>query len=161
MRAPPKPPRKPYVKPLQVNNDAKKLDKMYTTFLGAGGDSLLSEETKWLAVTHKSFDFGRRGFNDRLSFLGKRILELQTSLALLTTTDSKSVTKEMYQDSLGREPFDHPATDMAEVLIGRGRQHFTHYKTLAALGERYGIPGVVRWLPNDVSYGCALEGVSH
>ena len=32
---------------------------------------MLSEETKWLAVTHKSFDHGRRGFNDRLAFLGK------------------------------------------------------------------------------------------
>ena len=156
MRAPPKPPRKPFVKPLQVNTDAKKLDKMYSTFLGADGESLLSEETKWLAVTHKSFDFGRRGFNDRLSFLGKRIMELQTSLALLATSDSRAFTKDMYQDSLGRVPFDHPATSMAEVLIGRGKQHFTHYKALADLAVRYGVPGVVRWVPNDVGLDCGL-----
>ena len=31
---------------------------------------MLTEETKWLAVTHKSFDHGRRGFNDRLAYLG-------------------------------------------------------------------------------------------
>lgn len=31
---------------------------------------MLSDEVKWLAVTHKSFDQGRRGFNDRLAFLG-------------------------------------------------------------------------------------------
>jgi hypothetical protein len=31
---------------------------------------VLSDEVKWLAVTHKSFDHGRRGFNDRLAYLG-------------------------------------------------------------------------------------------
>lgn len=31
---------------------------------------MLSEEIKWLAVTHKSFDQGRRGYNDRLALLG-------------------------------------------------------------------------------------------
>lgn len=53
-----------------VNKDPRKLDEMYVQFLGEGGEKLLSEETKWLAVTHKSFDHGRRGFNDRLAFLG-------------------------------------------------------------------------------------------
>ena len=53
-----------------VNKDPRKLDEMYIQFLGPGGDTMLSEETKWLAVTHKSFERGRRGFNDRLSFLG-------------------------------------------------------------------------------------------
>lgn len=38
--------------------------------LGEDGDKMLSEEVKWLAVTHKSFDQGRRGFNDRLAFVG-------------------------------------------------------------------------------------------
>ena len=31
---------------------------------------MLTEEVKWLAVTHKSFDHGKRGYNDRLAFLG-------------------------------------------------------------------------------------------
>lgn len=31
---------------------------------------MLSDEVKWLAVTHKSFDHGRRGFNDRLAYIG-------------------------------------------------------------------------------------------
>jgi large subunit ribosomal protein L15 len=35
-----------------------------------GNHNLLSEETRWLAVTHKSFDQGKRGYNDRLSYLG-------------------------------------------------------------------------------------------
>lgn len=54
-----------------VNKDPRKLDDMYIRFLGEGGQRMLSEETKWLAITHKSFDHGRRGFNDRLSFLGE------------------------------------------------------------------------------------------
>lgn len=52
------------------NSDPQKLDRFYEVFLGRGGDALLTEEVKWLAVTHKSFDQGRRGFNDRLAFLG-------------------------------------------------------------------------------------------
>lgn len=31
---------------------------------------MLSEEVKWLAITHKGFDQGRRGFNDRLTNMG-------------------------------------------------------------------------------------------
>jgi large subunit ribosomal protein L15 len=37
---------------------------------GARGATLLKEETKWLAVTHKTFDQGKRGFNERLAFYG-------------------------------------------------------------------------------------------
>jgi len=54
----------------QVNEDPKKLDDAYIRMLGPGGDKILGEDVKWLAVTHKSFDHGRRGFNDRLAYLG-------------------------------------------------------------------------------------------
>jgi large subunit ribosomal protein L15 len=57
--------------PWKVNEDPKKLDSVYVRFLGPGGEKMLTDETKWLAVTHKSFDHGRRGFNDRLSYLGR------------------------------------------------------------------------------------------
>ena len=53
------------------NSDPAKLDRFYIKFLGRGGDSVLTEEAKWLAITHKSFDQGRRGFNDRLAFFGE------------------------------------------------------------------------------------------
>jgi len=53
-----------------VNEDPARLDRFYNTFLGRGGSEVLTEEVKWLAVTHKSFDQGRRGFNDRLAFYG-------------------------------------------------------------------------------------------
>lgn len=53
-----------------VNHDPDKLDQVYNKVLGRGGDRMLTEEVKWLAVTHKSYDHGRRGYNDRLAFLG-------------------------------------------------------------------------------------------
>jgi large subunit ribosomal protein L15 len=54
----------------ECNSDPVKLDQFYVKFLGRGGDTVLSDEVKWLAITHKSFDQGRRGFNDRLAFFG-------------------------------------------------------------------------------------------
>jgi large subunit ribosomal protein L15 len=54
----------------ECNSDPALLDQFYIRFLGRGGDQMLTEEVKWLAITHKSFDQGRRGFNDRLAFLG-------------------------------------------------------------------------------------------
>ena len=57
-----------------VNSDPKKLDGFYTRMLGQPGSNVLSEEVKWQAVTHKSFDQGRRPFNDRLAYLGMRRL---------------------------------------------------------------------------------------
>ena len=53
-----------------VNEDPQVLDKFYVKVLGKDGHRMLTNEVKWLAVTHKSFDHGRRGYNERLSFLG-------------------------------------------------------------------------------------------
>lgn len=55
-----------------VNEDPTKLDDFYERFLGLHGQRMLPEEVKWLAVTHKSFDYGRRGFNTRLAYFGRR-----------------------------------------------------------------------------------------
>jgi large subunit ribosomal protein L15 len=54
----------------KCNEDPKKLDAMYSRLLGPDEALMLTEEVKWLAVTHKSFDQGRRGFNDRLAYMG-------------------------------------------------------------------------------------------
>lgn len=54
-----------------VNESQELLDQAYERVLGRGGDKMLSEEVKWLAITHKSFDHGRRGYNDRLAFFGR------------------------------------------------------------------------------------------
>ncbi|OAP65726.1 hypothetical protein AYL99_01698 [Fonsecaea erecta] len=104
--------------PLKINKDQRKLDDFYVKFLGRDGDKMLSEETKWLAVTNKSFDAGRRGFNDRLAFFGKRILELQCSLGLISVADASRYLKSEEQDPYGRQPFRHPATESVECLLG-------------------------------------------
>ena len=57
-----------------VNEDPAKLDRVYIRILGDGGDKVLTDEVKWLAITHKSFDHGRRGYNDRLSLIGMAML---------------------------------------------------------------------------------------
>lgn len=57
-------------KPFSVNEDPKRLDHVFERVLGEDGDEMLTDEVKWLTVTHKSFDHGRRGFNDRLAYLG-------------------------------------------------------------------------------------------
>lgn len=61
----------------KVVEDPVALDEMYKRMLGPSGNKLLPEEVKWLAVTHKSFDHGRRGHNDRLAFLGKSIRQAE------------------------------------------------------------------------------------
>ena len=159
------------VTPLTINADPKKLDQMYIRFLGNNGDKMLSEEVKWLAVTHKSFDHGRRGFNDRLSFLGawpwdhgirgckmadknllvgKRVVDLQTTLALITSSNNARYLKD-YKDPYGREPFQHPALEGIECLYGGARDYFLHHKRMVELSQQYGLPDVVRWVPKKVS----------
>ena len=58
----------------KVNDSPHRLRTFYVNFFGENrgenGNKTLTEEVKWLAVTHKSFDHGRRGYNDRLAFLG-------------------------------------------------------------------------------------------
>ena len=60
----------------RVNEDPERLNQVYIRVLGNDGDKLLTDEVKWLAVTHKSFDHGRRGFNDRLAFFGIQYLDV-------------------------------------------------------------------------------------
>lgn len=62
--------RKGPIQEWKVNEDPQKLDDALNNFFGREGERMLPEELKWQAVTHKSFDQGRRGFNDRLSYLG-------------------------------------------------------------------------------------------
>ena len=78
-----------------VNESAERLDAFYERFLGDGGHELLTEEVKWLAVTHKSFDQGRRGYNDRLAFLGMRPPPFLGSMAGATV--DVRVANEMWQ----------------------------------------------------------------
>lgn len=53
-----------------INQSQQILDKAFGKVLGKNGHRMLPQEVMWLAVTHKSFDHGKRGYNDRLAFFG-------------------------------------------------------------------------------------------
>ncbi|KAL1991916.1 hypothetical protein VTN49DRAFT_5224 [Thermomyces lanuginosus] len=131
--------------PFPVNEDPAVLDKFYIEFLGPGGDKMLSEEVKWLAVTHKSFDQGRRGFNDRLAFLGKRIVQLQVSLALVQNAGNYK--RKIPSDPYGRQPFEHPALEGLENLTDNTKNYITSKNKLSDLAQRYNLQTVLRWSP--------------
>lgn len=150
----------------ECNNDPRRLDEMYTKFFGEGGNEWLSDETKWLAITHKSFDQGKRGFNDRLSYLGmalcspgrrdmliqligKRIVELQTSYLLVAAPRDPTAPKG--QDQYNRTPFEHPALDGLTNLSDRTKTDILSKSRLAQLARKYSIDRVMRWKPRNVS----------
>jgi len=136
----------------------------------------LSEETKWLAVTHKSFDQGKRGFNDRLSYLGshthithedeandlqlgKRIVDLQTSYVLASAP--RNPAGETGPDQFLRKPFEHPALEGLTNLSERAKGDILHKRRLAQLAERYGIDKVMRWKPRNVRLQAFMVLIPH
>ena len=138
------------------NDDPRKLDAMYVRLLGEGGDKMLSEEVKWLAITHKSFDQGRRGFNDRLAYFGKRIVEMQISVAVVNMP--RPPEKSNAPDEFGRQPFEHPALDGLLNLTPMLKADILDKRRLYALSDRYGLTNVLRWKPKKVSNnGCFVK----
>lgn len=139
----------------RVNESQELLDKVFDNVLGRNGHRLLPEEVMWLCVTHKGFDHGRRGYNDRLAFFGRRIVNLHRSLAIV----SRSPTIPTHpRDVYGRVPFQHPALDGVRNLLGieskdsdeiedprflGGKQEIAH------LADRYGLLRVIRWKPKN------------
>ncbi|KAL8902887.1 MAG: hypothetical protein Q9207_004315 [Kuettlingeria erythrocarpa] len=156
-------------KPFTVNEDPEKLDEVLTRVLGTYGDRLLTEEVKWLTVTHKSFDHGRRGFNDRLAYLGtldlasqywatsadtilpegKRIVDLQASIHIIAA--SAATPEPTVADRWGREPFKHPVLEGLAGLTQERKKAVLEKNRLARLAGKYGLTGVLRWKPKSVS----------
>ncbi|KAI9679151.1 MAG: hypothetical protein M1822_007361 [Bathelium mastoideum] len=133
-----------------VNDDPRKLDDVYVRMLGDGGDKLLPEEVKWLAITHKSFDHGRRGFNDRLAYFGKRVVDLQTSLALLDAPNPKTPGSSSSEpDEYGRTPFQHPYLKGLDNLTDGAKAKALEKSRLAQLAQSYGLAKVIRWKPKN------------
>ncbi|KAL2882103.1 hypothetical protein SGCOL_002365 [Colletotrichum sp. CLE4] len=130
----------------KVNEDPKKLDQMYVKLLGRDGDKMLPDETKWLAVTHKSFDQGRRGFNDKLAYLGRQAVILETTNRIVTGTDplNKAIVPEKtYQ----RTRFEHPALTRIDNLNVQQPQKFVAKEKVEALALAAGLDKVLRWKP--------------
>ena len=154
----------------EANSDPKLLDQFYIRFLGQGGDTVLTDEVKWLAITHKSFDQGRRGFNDRLAFLGmamsmlvviiadvltristgRRIISLQATIALLhSPIATKTQTGPDPNDK--RVPFKHPALDGLGNLIDTPVSSHLTKERLGLIATQAGMREVLRWKPKMVS----------
>ncbi|OBT93048.1 hypothetical protein VE01_09009 [Pseudogymnoascus verrucosus] len=128
-----------------VNEDPALLDAVYTKFLGVGGENALTDEVKWLAVTHKSFDQGRRGFNDKLAFLGKRILVLQGTTVLLTSQAPPPASTDAYN----REPFNHPSLEGLAKVQAVDLGDVLSKQRVGQLARSYGIDQVTRWKPRN------------
>ncbi|KAH8702256.1 RNase III domain protein [Talaromyces proteolyticus] len=132
-----------------VNEDQEVLDKFYISLLGSGGDKVLSDKLKWLAVTHKSFDQGRRGFNDRLGMLGKRIVHLQASLSLVQNPGNYKHPIPPLDRSETRQPFEHPALEGLDNLSYNSRGWVTHKRQMVQLAQDYKLLTVLRWQPKN------------
>ncbi|KAI9791623.1 MAG: hypothetical protein M1816_003709 [Peltula sp. TS41687] len=135
----------------KVNEDPILLDRMYNKLLGKGGEKMLTEEVKWLAVTHKSFDQGRRGYNDRLAFMGRRVVTLHASFAIINSNVARQQQNEANipaDDELhDRTPFQHPALEGIDELTEKTLFQALDRKRLAGLARRCGLVEVMRWLP--------------
>ncbi|KAG8529733.1 uncharacterized protein KY384_005214 [Bacidia gigantensis] len=122
----------------EVNQDPTRLNRVYNNILGGNGDRTITEEVKWLAVTHKR----------------RRIVELQASLSLLHGRSATSV--KLPDDGYDREPFQHPALERLESITLQRQFELLEKDRMAGLGKRYGLDGVVRWKPKNVSFYATL-----
>ncbi|KAH6692526.1 RNase III domain-containing protein [Plectosphaerella plurivora] len=127
-----------------VNSNPVKLDQMYVRLLGQGGDKLLPDEIKWLAITHKSFDQGRRGFNDRLAFLGRQAVALEASQSILSRPQAHGA---IVLDEHGREPFQHASLKGLNNFNAKLPQDIVTREKVEALAIDVGLDRVVRWKP--------------
>ncbi|KAL7271583.1 hypothetical protein RUND412_005642 [Rhizina undulata] len=151
-------PRAPFpvrnIKPFKVNDDSAKLDAMYERLLG--GRVGLKDEVKWQAVTHKSFDHGRQPFNEKLSFLGKRIVYFHASVQLLngskTAPASTPTAAAEYKSLEGvpyltPEPFTHENYRSLDSITNQNVKALVDSANLEQFTRLVGIQGVMRWQP--------------
>ncbi|KFG78688.1 hypothetical protein MANI_002019 [Metarhizium anisopliae] len=128
----------------KVNNDPAKLDNMYNRLLGPGGSKMLPEELKWLAVTHKSFDQGRRGFNDKLALLGRLTLVMEATKEIVSKAPLPGSRQ---TDEFDRVPFEHEQLASVDNLSVEEPRDVVSKEKLFALASDAGILDVLRWKP--------------
>ncbi|KAI1101943.1 ribonuclease-III-like-domain-containing protein [Jackrogersella minutella] len=130
----------------EYNEDPDKLDAVLHKVLGRDGERMLPDELKWLAVTHKSFDQGRRGFNDRLAFLGRQICAFECAQSIITSPPTnKQLKNDPFADR--RTPFEDPILGGVDNLSERQPGDIFTLENLARFALETGLAGVVRWKP--------------
>lgn len=86
--------------------------------------------------------------------LGRRIVSLQTSQALLDAPQTQPWPKDAngypVADKYGRVPFIHPALASLSGLTAEAKDRVLDKRRLAPLAERYGLDKVTRWKPKRV-----------
>lgn len=80
---------------------------------------------------------------------GKRIVQLQASLALAQSTGAAATP--VAEDTYGRKPFAHPALDGLKNLSADTKAFLTSKEKLAELAQKYEMQKVLRWAPRHVS----------
>lgn len=141
-----------------VNNNPARLDEMYDRLLGPGGSKMLPEELKWLAVTHKSFDQGRRGFNDRLALMGKLALVMEATKDIVS---KQPLAGAKVEDEFGREAFEHEQLLAVDNLNVESPKDVVGKEQLYDLAQQVGMLDVVRWKPRLVSLAGSREKSEH
>lgn len=79
---------------------------------------------------------------------GKRIVQLQTSLALVQNPANSA--GPVAEDPHGRQPFAHPALEGLDSLSDSTKVLFTGKTKLAQLAQKYDMQNVLRWSPRKV-----------
>ncbi|RPB03493.1 hypothetical protein L873DRAFT_1669458 [Choiromyces venosus 120613-1] len=143
-------------RPFAVNDDPARLNEMYATLLGR--DMGLTDEVKWQAVTHKSFDHGRQPFNEKLAMFGKRVCWLHASLHLLNgpPIEEKTVYESPnFVSSLDGtpyrqpEPFLHRDYKSLVSIKDRNIRAILDLGKLATIARLARVADAMRWKPRD------------
>jgi large subunit ribosomal protein L15 len=82
-----------------------------------------------------------------MGLIGKRIVSLQASLALLS---SPQATPAPQVDEFGREPYAHPALNGLQGLTAQAQDSVLDKARLGPIAQRYGLDRVTRWKPKRV-----------
>lgn len=85
-----------------------------------------------------------------MSYVGKRIVELQASLYIIAA--SATTPEPPTPDQWGREPFKHPVLEGLAGLTLQRKMEVLHKNRMAKLASKYGLTTVLRWKPKQV--GC-------
>lgn len=83
--------------------------------------------------------------------IGRRIVELQTSLALLDAPQAEiqQRTKGL-PDNYGRLPFQHLSLQNLESVTVHTKERILDRQRIAQLAQHYGLGDVIRWKPRQV-----------
>ena len=115
-------------KPYAVNEEFSKVQTIYNRFLGNAYSDPLPIAIIWQVFTHKSFAHGSKPYNENLSFLGKRLIQMQILDEVLAT-------------------FNEGICAIKPGLL----EQLTNVKSLCNVAIEYNFDEVIRWKPRMVS----------